>query len=70
MWLKFPTEKAVMFTGEQLIAGANALKNITKEKLAQYDWNQITEDALAKLPQELQDKIAALREVRSVIVRL
>jgi len=62
MWLKFPTEQAIMFTGEQLIAGANALKDMTKEQLARYDWSQITDDALAQLPQELQEKIAMLRQ--------
>ena len=70
MWLKFPTEQAIMFTGEQLIAGANMLKDMTKEQLAQYDWSQIADDALAQLPQELQEKIATLRQVRSVSMRL
>jgi len=62
MWLKFPTKECIMFTGEQLIAGANALAKLTKEQLAQYDWSQISDDALAQLPQELQEKIATLRQ--------
>lgn len=61
MWLKFDAEQAVMFTGEQLIAGANALKDMSQEQLSKYDWSQISEDALAKLPPELQDKIKKLR---------
>ena len=52
-----------MFTGEQLKAGANALKDMTEEQLAQYDWSQIGDDALAQLPAELQEKIAKLSDV-------
>lgn len=62
MWLKFPTEKAIMFTGTQLITGANALKDMTEEQLSKYDWSQITEDQLAKLPPKLQQKIKNLRK--------
>ena len=56
-----------MFTGEQLAAGANALKDMTKEQLAKYDWSQISDDALANLPVELQEKIATLRQVCVVV---
>lgn len=59
-WLKFPTEQAVMFTGEQLKAGAKVLKDMTEEQLAQYDWSQMSADALSQLPPELQDKIRKL----------
>ena len=62
-WLKFPTEQAVMFTGEQLKAGAKVLKDMTEEQLAQYDWSQMSADALAQLPPELQDKIGKLSKV-------
>jgi len=62
MWNDFPTEKAIMFTGEQLVAGANALKDLTEEQLAKYDWEQIASDTLAQLPEELQEKIASLRQ--------
>jgi len=62
MWLKFPTKEAIMFTGTQLIAGAKVLKDLTMEQLAQYDWSQISEDAFAQLPPELQKKIKKLQE--------
>merc|ERR1712224_206734 len=62
MWLKFPTDKAIMFTGTQLIAGANALKDLTLEQLAKYDWEQIGDDAFKKLPPKLQEKIKMLRK--------
>ena len=68
MWLKFPTEKAIMFTGTQLIAGAKALKDLTQEQLAKYDWSQISEDAFAKLPPELQEKIKAVRKVKYMYI--
>ena len=68
MWLKFPTEKAIMFTGTQLIAGAKALKDLTQEQLAKYDWSQISEDQFAKLPPELQEKIKAVRKVKYMYI--
>ena len=52
-----------MFTGEQLKAGAKVLKDMTEEQLAQYDWSQMSADALAQLPPELQDKIGKLSKV-------
>lgn len=61
MWLKFDASQAVMFTGKQLAAGANVLKDMSEDQLAKYDWEQLSEDALAKLPQKLQDKIEKLR---------
>ena len=70
MWLKFPTEQAIMFTDEQLKAGANVLKDMTEEQLAQYDWSQMDDDALTQLPIQLKDKIADLPEVCRVVLRL
>ena len=70
MWLKFPTEQAIMFTDEQLKAGANVLKDMTEEQLAQYDWSQMGDDSLAQLPTELKDKIAKLSKVCLVVSRL
>ena len=52
-----------MFTGEQLKAGAKVLKDMTEEQLAQYDWSQMSADALSQLPPELQDKIGKLSKV-------
>ena len=70
MWLKFPTEQAIMFTDEQLKAGANVLKDMTEEQLAQYDWSQMGDDSLAQLPTELKDKIDKLSKVCLVVSRL